>query len=430
MKRRRRLWQIFGPLIVAAVAITMIMVLPISFKQANSKTVEKAATSLSANVLKGESLKDQAMSSSGNYVPFIGSSELSRMDPFHPSILAKKYHRDYQPLLLGAPGTQSLTHFFSVNGMSASLRNKKAVVIISPQWFVRKGVQPNMFSFYYSPLQTTTFLEHAKNNAMDRYAAKRLLQMPSGTSDSIIHQALLQVAVGLPLTNFQKFYIQDIKGNALKTQDDVFSRLFLKDRERYIQKGLKHLPSKYNFTELDDLAGQLGAGETGSNPFEVKDSFYSRRIEPLEPKLKGSQRHFNYQYGPEYSDFQLLLNKFSQLHMDVLFVIPPVNYRWAEYTGLPQKTLRNFDRKITYQLRSQGFNNIDDMTNDDKEDYFMQDTIHLGWRGWLDLDQEVKPFLETTKAAPQNYQIKQHFYTKAWQKTPAKAVPNMVKTAD
>lgn len=425
MKDGRKLWQIFGPLLIAAAALILLLLLPFNFNKASSKTVQKAATSLSANVLKGEQLKNQAMQSSDHYVPFIGSSELSRMDPFHPSVLAEKYHRDYQPFLLGAPGTQSLTHFFSVNGMGATLQHKKAVVIISPQWFVKKGVQANMFSYYYSPLQTMQFLMNATNNRMDRYAAKRLLQMPVGSSDAVVHEALLQVATGLPLTHFQKIYIKDFKQNTLRTQDDVFSHWFLKDREPTIQRGLKHLPSTYDQVELNDLAGQLGAGETTTNDFEIKDSFYKKRLKPMVSKLKNSQTHFDYTHGPEYSDFQLLLNKFSDLHMSVLFVIPPVNQRWAEYTGLSQEMLRRFDQKITYQLKSQGFDQIVDMTNDGNQNYFMQDTIHLGWRGWLAMDQQVAPFLKTTRATKTNYHINDHFYTKQWQQQDAKTVPDM-----
>lgn len=425
MKDRRKLWQIFGPLIIAAVALILLLLIPFNLNKASSKTIQKAATSLSANVLKGEQLKSQALQSSDHYVPFIGSSELSRMDPFHPSVLAEKYHRDYQPFLLGAPGTQSLTHFFSVNGMSTAIQNKKAVVIISPQWFVEHGVQGRMFSYYYSPIQTMSFLDTARNNEMDRYAAKRLLEMPVGSSDAVVHEALLQVATGLPLTRFQKVYIKDFKENILKTQDDVFSHLFLDDRETTIQNGLKHLPSQYNATELDDLAGQLGAGETTSNSFEIKDSFYTKQIKPMVKKLENTQRHFDYEHGPEYSDFQLLLNKFSQLNMSVMFVIPPVNQRWADYTGLPQETLRGFDRKITYQLKSQGFDQIVDMTNDGGEDYFMEDTIHLGWRGWLKMDQQVAPFLTTTQAPKMTYKINNHFYTKQWQDQDVETIPDL-----
>ncbi|MCH4171830.1 MAG: D-alanyl-lipoteichoic acid biosynthesis protein DltD [Lactobacillus sp.] len=429
MKLGRKLWQIFGPLIVAAVAILIIMLLPANSRPVSKDTLYKASNSLSANVLKGEELKNQAFSS-GNYVPFIGSSELSRIDPFHPSVLAEKYDRGYTPFLLGAPGTQSLTHFFSVQGMSQSLKHKKAVVIISPQWFVRRGARPNMFGFYYSPLQATSFLEGAKDNETDRYAAYRLLQMPSGKSDTVVHSALLQVAAGLPLTDFQKFYLKNIKGNILKNQDNFFSRFSIRDRNNAITSGEERLPSDYNFTVLDDLATQLGKGETKSNDFEIKDSFYKRQLKPVEAKLQNSQTHFNYEFGPEYSDFQLLLSEFNRLHMKVLFVIPPVNQRWADYTGLPNTTLQNFDRKITYQLRSQGFNNIRDMSADGAQDYFMQDTIHLGWRGWLDMDQSVRPFLKHTTVKSIHYKMDDHFYTKSWQQAPASSVPDLIANSE
>ena len=57
------------------------------------------------------------------------------------------------------------------------------------------------------------------------------------------------------------------------------------------------------------------------------------------------------------------------------------------------KMIAQFDKKIQYQLKSQGFNNVLDLTQDGGKDYFMTDTIHLGWRGWLAVDQKVDPFL-------------------------------------
>ncbi len=65
---------------------------------------------------------------------------------------------------------------------------------------------------------------------------------------------------------------------------------------------------------------------------------------------------------------------------------------------LSQAMLNRFDKKIQYQLRTQGFNNIVDMTNDGNEQFFMQDTIHLGWRGWLKVDQKLQPFMRTKKS--------------------------------
>ena len=108
MKIRRALFNIFGPVILASVLVFVIMVIPYGSHGYSSQTVEKAALSQSKNIFKGSAVKGQAMD--GNYVPLFGSSELSRMDAFHPASLAKHYHRNYRPFLLGAAGSQSLAH--------------------------------------------------------------------------------------------------------------------------------------------------------------------------------------------------------------------------------------------------------------------------------------------------------------------------------
>ena len=97
-----------------------------------------------------------------------------------------------------------------------------------------------------------------------------------------------------------------------------------------------------------------------------------------------------------------------------MFVITPVNQRWAKYTGLNNEMYQASVAKIKYQLQSQGFNNIADLSQDGGEDYFMQDTIHIGWRGWLALDQYLNPFLSsgTTKI---DYTINNRFLSKDWQ---------------
>uniref|UniRef100_UPI002870760E D-alanyl-lipoteichoic acid biosynthesis protein DltD n=1 Tax=Lactobacillus jensenii TaxID=109790 RepID=UPI002870760E len=80
--------------------------------------------------------------------PLFGSSELSRMDSLHPSVFAYKYNRNYTPFLLGGAGSQALAHFYGMQGIKSQLTNKKAVVIISPQWFTKKGQDKNAFSLY------------------------------------------------------------------------------------------------------------------------------------------------------------------------------------------------------------------------------------------------------------------------------------------
>ena len=65
-------------------------------------------------------------------------------------------------------------------------------------------------------------------------------------------------------------------------------------------------------------------------------------------------------FFPEYGDFQVALEQLAEKNVDVLFVIPPVNKRWSDYTGLSQDMLQQVARKLKYQLQEQGFTNIAD----------------------------------------------------------------------
>lgn len=423
MDVKKKLFKIFGPIILAAVLLTLLLISPFNLRKINDKTVEVAALSQSKNIFKGTVVKQKALKE--NYVPFFGSSELSRMDAFHPATLASHYDRSYRPFLLGGPGSTSLSQFFGMQGINQQLKNKKAVMIISPQWFVPKGTDPGAFGLYYSNLEAVTWLRQAKNDQMGRFAAKRLLQMPSVQNDPILKQAIQKVAAGQALSSSMKTYL-DLKYNQLQHEDELFSTLALKDNTQKITKVAKVLPDKYDFEQLDAIAYKLGQENTTNNPFEISNKFFDKNLRKKYKKLKGKQSKYSYVISPEFADFQLVLNQFAKNNTDVIFVIPPVNKHWSDYTGLSQEMLQDFNQKITYQLRKQGFNNIVDLSKDDGERYFMQDTIHLGWRGWLKMDQAVAPFL--TKAQPKpKYQIDNYFYSKSWQQLDGKDLDQVAR---
>ena len=110
---------------------------------------------------------------------------------------------------------------------------------------------------------------------------------------------------------------------------------------------------------------------------------------------------------------QLLLSQFAKSNINVLFVIQPVNQKWAKYTGLNDDMYQHAVSKIRYQLESQGFTNIADFSKDGDKTYFVKDTIHLGWLGWIAFDKAVDPFLSNPTPAP-TYQLNNRFFSKDW----------------
>ena len=414
MISKKKLFSAVGPFFAAIIIIGAIIFSPINwFSEPSAKSIHKAASSMSVNVLKGNDLKNEAMSSD-KYLPFFGSSELSRVNAYHPSVLAQKYNRPYEPFLLGAPGTQSLTHFFMLNSMGDELKNKKIVFIISPQWFVKEGVGDPMFSLFFSPLQTNEWVMNlGSNDINDQYLAKRLLHFSSVRSDTELKAMMKKIKSGEELSSLDKkraTYNYEI----LTKEDKLFSKIGITSKSEKIDNKTKDLPDVYSFKELDRQAFKDGEKATSNNEFDIANSFYSKRIAPMKGKLENSQVDFDYTKSPEFSDFQLVLNQIAEKNIDAMFVIPPVNKLWSDYTGLSTEMLDLFSKKINYQLKSQGFKHVVDYTDKRSQAYFMEDTIHLGWRGWMQMDRDLQKFLRD-KNKPSYNMNSEEFLSKEWQ---------------
>ena len=420
MNNKKKLLQIFGPIVAAFVILFGFFSFPFKINFADKGKLYVTSLSQSANVFKGTQLKQQAFKS--DYVPFFGSSEWSRIDSFNPVVLAHHYQRGYQPFLLGARGSQSLSQFWGMQGINSDIKDKKAVFVISPQWFVPQGIDPDGFDLYYSNIQSVTWLEHAHNDQMDRFAAQRLLDMPASHTNKVIEQCLLEVAAGQKINKIQRVYLR-LKSNELRHEEELFSLIRLRNRRTLVNKAGAKLPAKYDFHELTDLADAQGKMRTTNNKFGIGNHFWTQRLVHSYQRLQNKQKKLNYESSPEYRDFQLVLAQLAKDHVRVLFVIPPVNQKWAEYTGLSSAMLERFDQKINYQLRSQGFTDIADFSHDGQQKYFMNDTIHFGWKGWLLLDSYVRPFMSLPNKA-MNYHINSQFYSLKWQRLHGQQLDN------
>lgn len=408
----KRLALIFGPVILAAFVVLSVMFIgPIDKQNHDVKVEKQAAVSLSPTVFRQSYLKNLALSDNKeNFVPFFGSSEWNRMDAFHPAIMAKAYHREYQPFLLGQKGADSLSHYFGMQQIKNNMYNKKAVFFVSPQWFTKSDKQSAAFQFYFSKSQALAFLKNQTGSVVDKYAAQRLLD----SYPNVPYKNLVQkVANGKNLNQFDKKQIS-LNEKISNNEDAFFAKINIGNNlEKRVLPKIKELPQPYNEDALDEKAVKLGKRQTQNNEFGILDTFFTKRIGESFLSLKGAQAKFNYTQSTQYSDFQLVLNQIANTNSNVIFVIPPVNSKWAQYTGLNEKMYQATVKKIKYQLQSQGFNNILDLSKRGYEPYFMEDTIHLGWRGWLAFDQGVSPFL-TQKQPKTKYHLNNKFISDDW----------------
>lgn len=415
---KKKLLAIFGPIIVALVALFICSSrFPVSEQKA-----QEAASSIDVQLLKGDAMRNQVLADK-NYVPFFGSSEYTRFDPFHPSVLAAKYHRGYTPYLLGTRGTTPLVEYTFATSLGDDLNQRKAIFIISPQWFSKKGLKPSYAQYWISPVQVDSWLLQTSTKKIsqpDQYYAKRLVQLDALPKNRAIAHLVTKVSEGKTLTASERFLVK-VNHSLLTREERLFGAKDLDKNLQTIEKYERQLPDDYDYKQMYQLAGQIGQRATDNNDFKIKNAYY-KKLEPKIKRMKGTQVKTNYTKSPDYSDMQLVLDQFKKEKTEVLFFITPVNSQWMKYTGLSEKMMKAMANKMEYQLKSQGFNHVVNMTDKNQVPYFTTDPIHLGWRGWLYMDQYIKPFLESPYKAP-NYRMNPYFYSDDWQQRAAGTIP-------
>lgn len=372
-----------------------------------------SAASISAESFKERSQKVRALTDPDmRFVPFFGSSEWMRFDSMHPAVLAEKYDRSYRPYFMGQAGVATLSQYFGIQQITSELENKQAVFVISPQWFTKEDHDPTIFQTYFNNDQLTAFLGNQSGDAASQYAANRLLKQNPGVSMKSIVEKL---AKGEKLSEFDQSMI-NISSQLNEKQSAIFGQFSIRGRLKYkdhIEKYLGSLPEQFSYEELENIARKEGEENTTNNDLGVDNHFYNTKLKKDWKKWEGSQKNFNFLKSPEYNDLQLVLDQFAKSKVNVLFVFQPVNKKWMDYTGLSEEMYQHTVEKIRYQLESQGFTNIADFSKNGGDPYFVKDTIHIGWLGWLAFDKVVNPFLSNPTTAP-NYQMNDRFFSQDW----------------
>ena len=409
----KRLWMIFGPVLIAGLLVFLLIFFYPTSKSYNLSEEKRYAAAISTQSFRERFQKVRAFSDpSLRFIPFFGSSEWIRFDSMHPAVLAEKYNRSYRPYFLGQAGAASLNQYFGMQQILPEIENKQAVFVISPQWFTETEYEFAVFRRYFNTDQLGAFLENQSGDAASQFAANRLLKQNPGISLKGIVEKL---AKNEQLSDFDHSIITasaefNEKQSALFGQFSIRGRLSYKD---HVEKYLGNLPDQFSYEELEAIARKEGEENTTNNDLGVDNHFYNNQLKKDLKKWEGSQKNFNFLKSPEYNDLQLVLDQFAKSKVNVIFVFQPVNKKWMDYTGLSEEMYQHTVEKIRYQLESQGFTNIADFSKDGDEPYFVKDTIHIGWLGWLAFDKVVNPFLSNPTTAP-NYQMNNRFFSQDW----------------
>lgn len=327
-------------------------------------------------------------------VLFLGSSELDVPDALkitsHPRDVFNWGNSDFNMMLYGSASNQSLSQAIHLGALGDKLEVKKVVLNLSPQWFIEDFLAPEAFADKLYPEMLVAFMKNKdisddlKQRVVDRCKAQ--------LSTSPDKMRLVE--------SCERAYLQ--KGNIFDTWLADINNLITSNRDKALltfslnppkDTGSRVSYDSIDFDALEAEAERNGQAKCTNNDFYVNDNYYKKKLEPNLGWLQGYLKNTNMHDTVEYDDLRLFLDICGELGIEPLLVSTPVNGFYYDFAGLPvserQQCYQNI-RDIASEYNVQ----VLDLTDYEYTPYFLNDIMHLGWKGWVHVIQGVHEFYQ------------------------------------
>lgn len=317
----------------------------------------------------------------------MGSSEFNpsssiEMDSF-PLTLYKRENYDFNLVLLGQGHTQSLWHAIELGAIADNIQNKKVVLIISPQWFTEGGIAPEGFASLFS---SKIYYEALKNEKISQETKKRIQERT---------ESLLERSGNLDLldSSYKDTGIATIANEVFNLILDFRNKEDMLELYGDIPEETKAEMSAevIDYGQLMSEAEDTGDRFCTNNEFGIYDEYYETYIQADIDELKDTYKGQNYSTSQEYEDLELFIQVCKETGITPLLVNVPVNGRWYDYGGFSKEDREQYYQNIRDIAKEQGVE-VADFSDKEYEKYFLCDIMHLGWKGWVYLDETFYEF--------------------------------------
>ena len=329
-----------------------------------------------------------------------GSSELKTFEiPTHPANFFAGKRCGFQVDLVGRGSCQSLVHAMAVGASGDSLRGRKIVLITAPQSYVEGGIAPDLFLANFSeqqmlalladeelPGETKQYLSSRVQALIAQYNAENGVSLQTHTAAGLLSGA---------------YASENAAEKVLLAPYAALSRWLLDTKDMAVSARLIRAgaytqgEAKPGAIDWDAEAAQAltdAKAQSTNNDFSMLDSYYQTYVGHRLSQMKGRDKDVSYDVSPEYDDLRCLFDICKAKHIEALFVHVPVNGAWSDYTGLTRERRQTYYENVR-EIAAQ-YDNVTllDLTAEENTPYFLCDTMHLGWLGWLAVDRAMEAF--------------------------------------
>ncbi|WP_195282407.1 D-alanyl-lipoteichoic acid biosynthesis protein DltD [Harryflintia acetispora] len=330
-----------------------------------------------------------------------GSSELRTTEiSTHPANFFAGKRAGFQVNLIGRGSCQSIIHAIQIAASGDSLSGKKVALITSPQSYVPEGIAPDLFLANFSPQQYLELLADGDlSPEVKRAISARVAELfreyealpdAAATDPAIRWRAEHRAGPGL---------LSGLRDAALTPYYALRRVLYdLKDRvsaRRLLESSGGPLPAAgtadIDWAVEEQAAINHARQMTGNNDFGMLDDYYTTYIGSRLQRQRNRDAALNYSVSEEYGDLRLLFEVCRQKGVEPLFIHVPLHGRWSDYTGFSAGRRQQYYENVRSVAAEYGVETLD-LTGREYEEFFMCDVMHLGWKGWLEVDRALIKF--------------------------------------
>lgn len=331
-----------------------------------------------------------------------GSSEL-RTDYIstHPANFFEGKKAGFQVNLVGRGSCQGIIHAMSIAASGDSLKNTPVVLITSPQSYVEGGITPDMFFANFSKQQYITIMyDNSVSDSIKTRLSNRVLDMLErydsqfgtlqgyddirllvkiGSNEGIINNA--GKIASAPYYLFAKLLADN--------KDMVKSAQLINNCKTTVTESETEID--FDWEKQQEIAVGIAKKESDNNDFGMRNSDYKKNVGNKLERFKDKDKNLSYENSVEYDDLILLLDICKEKGIVPMFVSVPLHGKWSDYTGFTKDKRDAYYDKVKKTVSDYDVKFVD-LSEYEYEEYFLCDTMHLGWKGWLKVNEELDEF--------------------------------------
>ena len=325
-----------------------------------------------------------------NTLVLLGSSELTATinENYHPKKIFN--YNDFNIMQIGTGYSQNIVQASTLGSIEGAIKNRKVAIVESVQWFAKGGLQKDAFLNKASQ-------EHIYNTMINNKISKE-------TKEKLINRVIELTGDNKGQNDiyrkYKEYFIENkgsfIDGEMLKIENYIYS--FKNKTQFYSNKGKIDYPlsgqntPNYDWDSLTNDFVEKIKKTTNNNEYAVDNKYYNTYLAKNYSSFRDSNKGISYLESPEYIDYEIFLDVAKELGMKVEVIIFPVNGKWNDYTG------------VSKEMREQTYRNIEEIAkkytnvkvlnygNREYDDYFLFDVMHVGVKGWMQVERELYEF--------------------------------------